>query len=197
MCSLYRRLITTFLLSLVLTLTQAYHLRFWTVWCRHSAKSVCVIDIEGGDLQHRSNRYVDRFGFLPFSSKPDPYVVVRHGSIVRKTQISGNSLKPRWYYRSMVPFYSKRGFHITLYDAQVFAKDSIIGRAWIGPLEAASMIESGEAQVIPIGHNIGKIRMRISCPANLKDRKLPLDYKKSVLPESAQTIPLLKEKETN
>eukprot|EP00957_Ditylum_brightwellii_P141378 10772230-Ditylum_brightwellii.AAC.1 len=41
---------------------------------------------------------------------------------------------------------SLRGFHITLYDANIIEGDDVIGRAWIGPLEAASMIESGEAQ---------------------------------------------------
>eukprot|EP00957_Ditylum_brightwellii_P096506 7349819-Ditylum_brightwellii.AAC.1 len=60
----------------------------------------------------------------------------------------------------MVPLFSKRRFHITLYDANVLEEDDIIVRTWIGPLEAASMIKSGEAEVISIGHNIGKI---LSC----------------------------------
>ncbi len=60
-----------------------------------------------------------------------------------------------------MPHKSSRGFIFTVYDANVIKGDQVIGRAFIGPVEAENMILTEEPKLIPIGYNIGKLKVAI------------------------------------
>lgn len=50
---------------------------------------------------------------------------------------------------------------IQSYDANVLKGDQVIGRAFVGPLEAEEMIQTENPKLIPIGYNIGVLKIQI------------------------------------
>lgn len=51
----------------------------------------------------------------------------------------------------------------------VFEANHVIGRAFIGPLEAEKMIQTKEPAVLSLGYGIGSLKVRLALPpTNLK-----------------------------
>uniref|UniRef100_A0A7S3PVX3 C2 domain-containing protein n=1 Tax=Chaetoceros debilis TaxID=122233 RepID=A0A7S3PVX3_9STRA len=155
----------TILLFAVLGFVESRTLNLWAVWFKRPNKGPeCVVEIVGADLNRRPNKRFDRW------SKPDIIVECQHAKFSRKTQIEGNTFKPRFLWAAKMPLKSTRGFIFTVYDANVFKGDQVIGRAFIGPLEAEEMIQTENPKLIPIGYNIGQLKVQIyKTPAYLKN----------------------------
>ena len=67
-----------------------------------------------------------------------------------------NDLSISFFNSFTLPLYLIRS-----YDANVFKGDQVIGRAFIGPLEAEEMIQTENPKLIPIGYNIGQLKVQI------------------------------------
>lgn len=155
----------TILLFAVLGSVESRTLNLWAVWFKRPYKGPeCVVEIVGADLNKRPNKRLDRW------SKPDIIVECQHARYSRKTQIEGNTYKPRFLWSAKMPLKAARGFLFTVYDANVFERNEVIGRAFIGPLEAEEMIQTEKPKLIPIGYNIGQLKVQIyKTPAYLKN----------------------------
>jgi hypothetical protein len=134
--------------------------RLWAVWFKRPYKGPeCVLEIIGADLEERSNSNFDHW------SKPDIPVDCRHGKAHRKTQIEGNTLRPRFLYSAKLPYRSVRVFFFTVYDTNVVKSNEVIGRCFIGPLRAEKMIQTNEPALLSLGDGIGTVKVKLSLPA--------------------------------
>mmetsp|Transcript_4949 Transcript_4949/g.10931 ORF Transcript_4949/g.10931 Transcript_4949/m.10931 type:complete len:195 (-) Transcript_4949:214-798(-) len=122
-----------------------------------------VVEIVGADLNHRANRFFDRW------SRPDVYTLIHHGSVDRQTQVEGNTDEPRFLFKTKMPFDKTMGLRFVVKEADVLKGDSVIGRAFIDKGRIKEMMESEESALLSLGENIGIVKIRVTKPpAELK-----------------------------
>lgn len=145
-----------------------------------------VIEIIGADLNPRANRFFDRW------SKPDMYVLVEHGETDRRTQIEGNTYRPRFLWKTKMPFYKTMGMRFVVNDANVLKEDEVMGRAFIDIGEIAEMMKTGEPGLFSLGENIGVLKVVVTPPpADLKERGGALTFYSTVKRLDAPEVAIL------
>mmetsp|Transcript_22387 Transcript_22387/g.34100 ORF Transcript_22387/g.34100 Transcript_22387/m.34100 type:complete len:195 (+) Transcript_22387:97-681(+) len=130
---------------------------------RPDTRPQVVVEIIGADLNHRANRFFDRW------SRPDVYTLIHHGSVDRQTQVEGNTDEPRFLFKTKMPFDKTMGLRFVVKEADVLKGDSVIGRAFIDKGRIKEMMESEESALLSLGENIGIVKIRVTKPpAELK-----------------------------
>lgn len=125
-----------------------------------------VVEIIGADLNNRANRLFDRW------SRPDTFVTIEHGTTKRHTQIEGNTYRPRFLWKTKMPYYNTRGIQFLVNDANVLRDDDVVGRAFIDIEKIADMMRTGEPELLSLGENIGILKVVVTpLPADLKEKK--------------------------
>merc|ERR1712194_52068 len=109
------------------------------------------------------------------------YVLVEHGETDRRTQIEGNTYRPRFLWKTKMPFYKTMGMRFVVNDANVLKEDEVMGRAFIDIGEIAEMMKTGEPGLFSLGENIGVLKVVVTPPpADLKERGGALTFYSTV-----------------
>ena len=125
-----------------------------------------VVEIIGVDLNHRANRFLDRW------SRPDTHVTIEHGQTERhRTQVEGNTYQPRFLWKTKMRFYKTMGMRFLVSDANVMREDDVVGRAFIDSDRIADMMRTGEPGLLSLGENIGIMKIVVTLPpSDLKEK---------------------------
>ena len=115
----------------------------------------CVVDIVGADLQIRSNNHLDRF------SRPDVQVTCLHGKAKRTTQTESNCYDPRFLFRSKMPYYYNEGFAFTVLDVDRINGNEVIGRCYVDPQTAETVMKEKKPLLLSLGDGIGVLKVRL------------------------------------
>ena len=168
-------LLTVFvvLTTTLLQIAESHTLNVMAVWFKRPYKGPqCVVEVVGADLSEISNKRFDLF------SKPDIIVKCSHGKWDRKTQIEGNTFKPRFLWQAKMPFKKEKGSGFTVFDANVLQGDQVIGRAYIGAAKARELIKNNASTMLNVGDGIGVLKVKISKPPkNLDNKQGPFGLK--------------------
>eukprot|EP00585_Thalassiosira_rotula_P012653 CAMPEP_0196130798 /NCGR_PEP_ID=MMETSP0910-20130528/1052_1 /TAXON_ID=49265 /ORGANISM="Thalassiosira rotula, Strain GSO102" /LENGTH=188 /DNA_ID=CAMNT_0041390173 /DNA_START=172 /DNA_END=738 /DNA_ORIENTATION=- len=123
---------------------------------RPDTRPQVVVEIIGADLNHRANRFFDRW------SRPDVYILLHHGSVDRETQVEGNTDEPRFLFKTKMPFFKTMGLRFVVKEADVLQGDSVIGRAFIDTGRIKELMDSEESALLSLGEDIGILKIRVT-----------------------------------
>mmetsp|Transcript_37446 Transcript_37446/g.48195 ORF Transcript_37446/g.48195 Transcript_37446/m.48195 type:complete len:200 (-) Transcript_37446:154-753(-) len=125
----------------------------------------CIIEVIGADLDETANKCYDKF------SKPDVMVKCIHDKWDRTTHCEGNTYNPRFVWQAKMPWKKSKGFEFVVSDANVLARNNIIGRAFVSAEKAKELINREDSAILNLGDGVGylKINMR-KAPDSLKNK---------------------------